>query len=50
MYVDQMKELMQLFSQKLHTLKKRELFTSIGCYKICKRSTVKFLKCFDELL
>ena len=42
MYVDQMKELTQLLMKKLHT--------SIGCYKICKKSTVKFLKCFGESL
>lgn len=50
MYVDQMKELTQLLMKKLHTFLKKELHTSIGCYKICKKSTVKFLKCFDESL
>ena len=41
MYVDQMKELMQLLIKKLHTLKKKELHTSIQCYmqnKYCEIS------------
>lgn len=41
MYVDQMKELMQLLIKKLHTFKKKELHTSIGCYmqkKYCEIS------------
>lgn len=50
MYVDQMKALMQLLTKKLHTLKKRAAYVYWGIYKICKRSTVKFLKCFGELL
>ena len=50
MYVDQIKELMQLLLKKLHTLRKKELHTSVGCYKIWKRSTVTFIESFDELL